>query len=385
MKVGSRLVIGLSLLTLVPGVVGGSETYVRGLIPELRRRRAFDYRVFVPRLLRGEQIGGPTTTVAAYRGGVSMPSRVLSMAKAVLVPCRIRSELDPEALELLHFPLTVMLPIVDSTPTVTSILDVQHEYFPEFFSRAELAYRRALYGRSARGSTRLIAISEHARGTLVERLRVPAERVRVIHLGVDHERFAPIAPPTPTSDTADNDDRDECEPFLLYPANGWPHKNHARLLQAFALARRTRPELRLVLLGSGLGQLGDAPGVETRGRVSDDELTGLYRRASGLVFPSIYEGFGQPPLEAMASGCPVAASNAAALPEICGDAACLFDPHQPDDIARAIDAVLSDPSEYRERGLERAREFSWRRCAAEHERLYAELGASAASGDDDPG
>ena len=114
--------------------------------------------------------------------------------------------------------------------------------------------------------------------------------------GIDHARFSPGDEPR--------------EPFLLYPARAWPHKNHARLFEAFALLRRERPELRLVLTGGGhSAPLPD--GVEVRGHVSADELVSLYRRAAALVFPSLYEGFGQPPLEAMACGCPVACSNAA--------------------------------------------------------------------------
>ena len=121
----------------------------------------------------------------------------------------------------------------------------------------------------------------------------------------------------------------EREPFLLYPARRWPHKNHERLFEAFALVRRERPELRLVLTGGG--EFGSVPdGVEVLGHVPRPQLVGLLQRASALVFPSLYEGFGQPPLEAMACGCPVACSNAGALPEVVGDAALLFDPRRPE-------------------------------------------------------
>ena len=114
-------------------------------------------------------------------------------------------------------------------------------------------------------------------------------------------------------------------------------------------------------------------GVEQRGRVSLDELAGLYRRAAALVFPSRYEGFGQPPLEAMASGCPVACSDAASLPEVCGGAARLFDPESPEAIAEAVRAVLDDPEPWRERGLARAAEFTWERSARQHEDAYRAL------------
>jgi glycosyltransferase involved in cell wall biosynthesis len=107
--------------------------------------------------------------------------------------------------------------------------------------------------------------------------------------------------------------------------------------------------------------------------VPADELLGLYRRAAALVFPSLYEGFGQPPLEAMACGCPVACSNAASLPEVVGDAARLFDPESPEDMAAAVEAVLDNPAEWTRRGLERAQLFSWEACAHAHDEVYREL------------
>ena len=107
---------------------------------------------------------------------------------------------------------------------------------------------------------------------------------------------------------------------MLYPARGWPHKNHGRLFEAFALVRRERPELRLVLTGGGHEGLPLPEGAESRGNISHHKLVSLYRRAACLVFPSLYEGFGAPPLEAMACGTPVVTSDRTSLPELAGDA-----------------------------------------------------------------
>jgi glycosyltransferase involved in cell wall biosynthesis len=349
-------VVGISLLTLVPGVVGGSETYVRELCRALARRGELDYRVFVPTIAPDAADGLPARTVAAYPAGRTMPARIRAMALAAARPGPLRRELELDRLDAIHFPLSVMLPRVDRPPAVSSVLDVQHEVSPEFFSRAERAYRRAAYGWTVRRSRLVITISEHAARTLVERLGVDPARVRPIHLGIDHERFRPGDEPR--------------EDFLLYPALGWPHKNHARLFEAFALLRRSRPGLGLVLTGYG----GAAPdGVDVRGRVSPDELASLYRRAAALVFPSLYEGFGQPPLEAMASGCPVACSTGGSLPEVAGDAARLFDPLSVEDMAAAVDQVLGEPAPWVERGLERAARFTWDECARRHEAVYREL------------
>jgi glycosyltransferase involved in cell wall biosynthesis len=355
--------VGISLLTLVPGVVGGSETYARNLLRALSRVGELEYRVFVPTIAEDAADGLPGRTVAAYRARTSFAGRLAAMASASVRPGAVRRELEADRLDAIHFPLSVMIPPLDRTPAASSILDLQHAYHPEFFSAGERAYRRLVYGWTARRSRLLIAISEHVKETLVERLDVAPERVRVIHLGVDLERFRP--------------GDEQREPFLLYPANRWPHKNHDRLLEAFALVRRERPELRLVLTGAGHERTPPAPGVEVQGRVDDDTLVRLYRTASALVFPSLYEGFGQPPVEAMACGCPVAASNVTALPEICGDAARYFDPTSAESIADAVVSVLADPGPLVARGFARAQSFTWEACARRHDAVYGELAAAA--------
>jgi glycosyltransferase involved in cell wall biosynthesis len=349
--------IGLSLLTLVPGLVGGSETYARELARALARAGTLDYQAFVPRIAIDAADGLPATVVPEYRAGRSTPARIAAMSLAALRPPRLLRRLELDRLDAIHFPLSVMLPPVERPPAATTVHDVQHEVFPEFFSRAELAYRRLVYGWTVRRSRIVIAISEHARSELVERLGLDPARVRAIPLGIDHDRFFPTGEPR--------------QPFLLYPAVAWPHKNHATLFEAFALLRRERPELRLVLTGAGHEKLRLPPGVESRGRVSDDELVELYRRAAALVFPSLYEGFGLPVLEAMACGCPVAAADATSLPEVAGGAAELFDPRDREDLAAAIERALR--GERVEAGLARARLFTWEACARGHEEVYREL------------
>jgi glycosyltransferase involved in cell wall biosynthesis len=351
--------VGLSLLTLVPGVVGGSETYARELCRALARAGEHDYAVFVPTLAPAAGDGLSTTVVSEYRAGTTTAGRIAAMSLATAMPKPIRRRFDRADLAALHFPLSVMIPRVDRPPAATTVHDLQHELYPAFFSRAELAYRRAVYGWTVKRSRLLIAISEHARSTLLERYDLPPDRVRTIHSGLDHARLSP--------------DGSEREPFLLYPANRWPHKNHARLFDAFALVRRERPELRLVLTGQGHERASLPEAVESRGHVSADELLDLYRSAACLVFPSLYEGFGLPPLEAMACGCPVAASNATSLPEVCGDAAEYFDPLSTEDMAAAIVRALD--GRLVERGLAHAAGFTWDRCARAHDAVYRDLSA----------
>jgi glycosyltransferase involved in cell wall biosynthesis len=351
--------VGISLLTLVPGVVGGSETYARELTRALARVGELDYEAFVPPLAPDAADGLPARVIAEWGARTSTAGRAWSMARAWLAPGRLRRALRLDSLDVVHYPLSVMLPPPGGAPpAAVTVHDLQHELYPEFFSRAELAYRRVLYRQAVKQSKVVIAISEHARRTLLDTYGLDPARVVAIPLGIDHDRLTPGEAPR--------------RPFLLYPANPWPHKNHERLYRAFSLLRRDRPELGLVLTGTG--QAAELPdGVESRGRVPYDELVSLYRTAAALVFPSLYEGFGLPPLEAMACGCPVAVSNATSLPEVCGDAAEYFDPLSPGDMARAVGAVLDNPAPYAERGLARAQGFNWDVTARAHEDVYRRL------------
>ena len=347
--------VGISLLTLVPRISGGSETYARELVRALGRVGTNTYLVFLPTIATDVE-GLPSRVVDDYRASRSTAGRLAAMARASVRGGRVRRHFA--GLDALHFPLSVIIPPVEAPPAATTVLDVQHELLPRFFPRAELAYRRAVYGWSVRRSRLVLTISEHAAQTIVERLGVPAERVRAIHLGLDHEVFRPGGEP-----------RGE---FLLYPAHGWPHKNHARLFEAFGELRRRHPGLELVLTSYD----GGVPdGVRAVGHVSREELVRLYQTAAAVVFPSLYEGFGQPPLEAMACGCPVACSDAAALPEVCGDAARFFAPTSVEDMIEAVEEVLGWPEPYRERGLARARAFTWDATARAHDAVYRELAA----------
>jgi glycosyltransferase involved in cell wall biosynthesis len=340
--------IAISLLTLVPGAFGGSETYVEGLLGALE----VEHRVVVPPVARG--LGD--TVAEEYGTATTVPQRLGAMLRAAARPGPLRRHYA--GCDRVHYPLTIALPRLD-LPSAVTLHDVQHLDLPELFPRAERLFRAAFWHRSVRDAQLVIVPSAFVRDRAVERLRLDPGRIRVIHHGIDHRRFHP--------------GDEQRGPFLLYPAKEWPHKNHARLLEAFALLRRERPELRLVLTGSDPGRT--PPGVERLGRVPLDELARLYRTAAALVFPSRYEGFGQPPLEAMASGCVVACSNAASLPEVCGGAARLFDPDSPEAIAAAVRDVLDDPAPWRARGLDRAAEFTWERSARQHEAAYRELRA----------
>jgi glycosyltransferase involved in cell wall biosynthesis len=350
------MLVGLPLLTLVPGISGGSETYARELCRALARVGKHDYEALVPTLAPDASGGLPSVVAAGYPASTTTPGRLRAMGGAWLLPGALRRYVDRA--DVVHYPLTVPVPST-ARPCVLTLLDVQHLDLPELFPRGERLFRRLAYDRAARGADHVIVISDWVKERVVARLGLDPGRVHAIHLGVDHERFSPGAGIA----------RD---PFLLYPARPWPHKNHARLYEAFARARAEVPDLRLVLTGVGHDPATLPDGVETRVGVSAEELVSLYRRASALVFPSLYEGFGLPPLEAMACGCPVAAADAGSLPEVVGDAAVLFDPRDPVSIAAGILEALARADELRERGLARAAGFTWDATARAHDRVYDE-------------
>jgi len=348
-------VIGIALLTLVPGELGGSESATSGLLQALARGGTLQYRVYLPPVAPDAHEGLPYEIVDEYRRARTVPERLLAMGLATARPGPLRFRLAPA--EVVHYPLTIRLPPVPA-PSVVTLHDLQHLDLPSLFSHAERAFRAFFWHSSVRGAQLVACPTAFVGERATELLGVDARRIRVIPHGIDHERFSPRP-----------EDR---EPFLLYPARRWPHKNHPRLYEAFALLRRERPELRLVLTGGG--HSGAPPeGVEVRGHVSQDELVSLYRRAAALVFPSRYEGFGQPVLEAMACGCPVACSDIPPLEEIAGGGARMFPPDDAKAIAAAVRDVLSDPAPYRERGLARAAEFTWERAASQYEDAYREL------------
>jgi len=257
-------------------------------------------------------------------------------------------------------------------PSACVFLDLAYFAMRESYPALDNVYMRAMFRRSARRAARIIAISESTRRDVKRFLGDEAfDKTRVAYPGLDARfrvmtgdelRAAREAPPRLP------------ERFVLYPGNISPRKNLARLLDAFAGVDR---ETGLVMTGHRSWKSGDfAARVEAARRThdvrvigpqSDEGLAALYNLAEACVYPSLYEGFGFPVLEAFGCGTPVAASNASSIPEIAGDAAALFDPLDVADIARALREVTADAAARerpRQAGLARAREFTWEKTAA---------------------
>jgi glycosyltransferase involved in cell wall biosynthesis len=364
-RVARPVHVVLSLLTLAPGQVGGSEAVLAGLLDEFRSGHGPERVTAVA----GERVADvyrdrvDIRVVRGYPSPRGAAGRALTMAAGLLVP----SFGVPEDADVVHYPFTVPVPRTP-LPTVVTLHDLQHRDLPAFFSRAERAWRRVAYDRAARHATLVVAPSEFSKERIVDVLGIAPERVEAIPHGIDHARFRPGPV---DADAAVLGRLDLPRRFLYYPANTWPHKNHERLLEAFAALPGT--DLHLVLSGADYGRLSKLrlpDRVHHVGLLPFDTLPAVYRRASGVVYPSLYEGAGVPPLEAMACGCPVAASDIAPVRELCGDAALLFDPGDPSAIAAAMGTLTSRYEALRQAGIERAARFTWRASAERHTAAY---------------
>lgn len=374
-----HLRIGYSLATLAPGYVGGSESYARGLLGPLAASGELRMRV-----IANSKVAASNAWTDENAELVELPgrfdqglvTRAAAMARMRLDARRIAVQVA-RGLDVMHYPMTVPLPHVRGLPTVLTLQDMQHREHPEWFSRPELLFRRAAYDRAAQHAGRVVTATEHARDQIVEHLAIDQDRIDVIAHGIDHARFSP----SPAAADARLTSLRLPDRFLLYPANMWPHKNHERLVQAVAAAEDR--QIGLVLTGQDYGRLdlllaharrlGVGGRVAHLGHVDADVIPALYRSATGMIFPSLFEGFGIPVIEAMACGCPVAASNRSALREVVGDAGVLFDATDIGAIAAAIDDLAADGMLRDARiraGLARANLFSWEHCADAHIRVY---------------
>lgn len=283
--------------------------------------------------------------------------------------------------DIFHGP-SYLLPSTRRVKTVVTVLDLAHERFPELAlgCSPEFASRAR---RNALDADAVIAISDRTRRDVIELYGVDESRVRVIYLGVD-DRFRPVgdgaAPPgfRERYGLPDN--------FVLSVISLHPRKNLPRLLRAFKILKEKSglphklavtgkdygsPELRMLVEDGGL-----ADSFLFLDYFPDEDLPLLYGAADAFVFPSLYEGFGLPPVEAMACGTPVVASRAGSLPEVLGDAALYFDPLEPEEMAALLEKLLSSRDEtgrLRRLGLERAGRYRWDDCARRTRALYDEL------------
>jgi alpha-1,3-rhamnosyl/mannosyltransferase len=371
--------VGVNLLWLVPGEVGGSEEYTVRLLAALADRRPpdLDVTLFVNASMEAghPELTAAFPTVVAPVSGRRRPVRVAADSTWLAWHAH-RARLDV----VHHAGGTV--PMLSRVPAVVTLHDLQPLSHPERFSWRKRTYLRAVVPRSLRRARLVVTLGEFAGVDAVARCGVDPARLRRVPFGVE-----PPGPQPPDAVTAAVlagyglvDRR-----FVLYPAITYPHKNHETLVRAFARLADDRPDLQLVLTG-GVGPAeglvsaaveayGLADRVRRLGRVPAADLDVLYRHASVLAFPSTYEGFGLPVLEAMAHGLAVVASAAGGLPDVTGDAAVLVAPLDAAAWAAALASVLDDPDRaaaLAAAGRRRADHFRWSDSADALAEVYRE-------------
>jgi alpha-1,3-rhamnosyl/mannosyltransferase len=372
-----RRVVGVNLLWLVPGVVGGSEEYTVRCLAGLAERMSPDIEI---RLFALEAFAEAHREVAEAFETVLL--RLDGRRKSIRVAAEhswLAGQAWRHRLDLLHHAGGVV-PVVHNVPAVLTIHDLQPLVMPENFSRVKLAYLRLMLPRSARAVRIVVTPSEHAGRSVVDTLGVAPERVMTVPSGID---ITAIGPPDPAEERRVRGAYGLTGPFFLLPAITYPHKNHLMLLRAFADLVVTHKDVTLVLTGgeatseesvrTEIARLGLTDRVKRLGRVPRPDIDALFDAATALTFPSVFEGFGIPVLEAMAHGCPVISANTTALPDVVGDAGILVSPYRPSEWTRAMAEVLDRPERrkvLRRSGLARATHFDWGRSADALERAY---------------
>ncbi len=282
--------------------------------------------------------------------------------------------------DLIHFPTQNY--VVCALPTVYNPHDLQHLHYPQFWTPKIIAWRETVYPAGCHFAQTVVVGSEWVKNDVIRHYRVVPDKVQVIREAPSTESYPE---PTPERLSAIQQRYTLHQPFALYPANSWSHKNHVRLFQAVALLREKRGlHIQLVCTGSRyephwpaieacIGELNLSHQVKFMGFVPEDDLRAIYRLGQFLVLPTLFEANSLPIFEAWLEGLPVACSNIPALQEQVGDAAQLFDPQDVVSISDAVGMLATDATireEFRTRGYRRLKEFNWESTAKTYRAVY---------------
>jgi glycosyltransferase involved in cell wall biosynthesis len=359
---------------------GGNETYIKNLIKSLAEVDGENrYTIYLANAEAAE----------AWRDGFANHHKNFSIrllpppTPLVRVPVFLAYELFRRPVDALHVQYTA--PPFCTVPVVATIHDLAFEHLPETFTRRGSFQLKLTVRRTAKRAARIVTVSEYSRQDLINTYHLPPEKVVVTYNGVE-PHFSPQ--PGSASEAEEIHRRfGISRNFLLAVGSLQPRKNLVRLIRAYSRLRSECENFthQLVIVGRKLW-LADEIFAEVKkqrwsgdviltGYVSDDDLPALYRTSSAFVYPSIFEGFGLPPLEAMACGTPVVTGDNSSLPEITGDAALLVDAYDEQSLANAMIEVVSNDrlrATMREKGIAQAKKFTWRAAAEKTLRLYRE-------------
>lgn len=345
---------------------GGIPRYFTELVGRIAVQEGFEAKVVAPFYInKNLRAIDPAAVLGLPIPQVPRLGRVIQLLNDVLARPAVRW-IAPDLVHETYYAARAIGPRVKR---IVTVFDMIHERLPQFFSpRDDISKAKVA---SVKRAAHVICISESTKKDLVDIMHVEPTRISVIPLSTSIN----VAFDTPLS-------KEPGDPYILHVGGRGGYKNFQRLLIAYGTSRILRENWKLVCFGDGPFSADELVQIRRLGidesrvqQVSGDDvvLERLYRQAAIFVFPSLYEGFGIPLLEAMACGCPVACSDASSFPEVAGDAAYYFDPNDTDSIRATLESVLSSDMELRAlagRGVTRARQFSWEKCALETARVY---------------
>ncbi|AXI24803.1 glycosyl transferase family 1 [Methanofervidicoccus sp. A16] len=287
-------------------------------------------------------------------------------------------------LDIIHSPenITLFIKLRENQKKVITV----HDIMPYIFNQYHHLLLRCSYKffllKTLRTADKIISVSYNTKKDIIKYFKIPEDKIKVIYHGIDRN-YKPL----PEEEIESIKKKYNINyPFILYTGGLAPNKNVERLIYAFYKLKKKLPEYKLIITGikrykyksifETIDKLNLQKDIIFTGYVPEEDLPALYNAADLFVYPSIYEGFGLPPLEAMACGTPVITSNTSSLPEVVGDAGIMVDPYDVDGLSKAMYEVLTNDGlreELRKKGLERAKLFSWKECAEEHLKVYEEV------------
>lgn len=376
--------IAINLLWLLRPNGAGSFTYIQNLLDNLFNIdksnkyylliNLYNYKYLKERYKKNKNVKLKTIDIRhdfifnPVRAYLKLIAKIKNddLRKEEIIKKEIQAFVNKKNIDTLFFPATIIYPRgIKNAKIIITIYDLQHEYFPENFSEKYLKYRKENYQYAALNSDHIIAISNYTKKTIVEKYKINPNKITTIYLGTDNKKNEEDTVSLPKN-------------FLFYPATFWPHKNHKILIEALNKLKYEFPDLNLVFTGiiknekvkKEIDDLIKLYGLSKKvlflGYIPDKQLNYIYQKARMLVFPSSFEGFGLPIVEAFKHELPVVAANNTSINEIVGDAGLLFETNNLEKLVECINKVLLN-HDLREqlinKGRQKADTFTWENTA----------------------